>query len=99
MAKSKIIWSNRAKKRLYGILEFYITRNKSKLYSNELYLLIHKEIKLLLKHSDLGLRTNEETIRGMIIGNCIVYYEKNKNKILIHTIWESIQNQDGSMIK
>ncbi len=37
MAKRKIVWSNRAIKRLYGILEFYDQRNKSKTYSKKLY--------------------------------------------------------------
>ena len=56
MAKRKIVWSNRAKNRLYGILEFYIERNKSKSYSIKLYKLLNKEVKLLLKYPDLGLK-------------------------------------------
>lgn len=36
MAKRKIVWSNRAKIRLYAILDFYIVRNKSKVYSIKL---------------------------------------------------------------
>ena len=51
MVKSKIVWSNRAKKRLYGVLEFYIQRNKSKSYSNKLNRLLQKEVKILLKLS------------------------------------------------
>jgi hypothetical protein len=42
MAKRKIVWSNLAIKRLYGILEFYDQRNKRKTYSKKLYQLIHK---------------------------------------------------------
>jgi hypothetical protein len=45
MAKRKIFWSNRAIKRLYGILEFYDQRNKSKTYSKKLYQLLNKQIK------------------------------------------------------
>ncbi|MGB8490560.1 MAG: hypothetical protein WCE64_05830 [Bacteroidales bacterium] len=54
MAKSKIVWSNRAKKRLYAILEFYISRNKSKSYSVKLYNLLNIEVKLLIKYPDIG---------------------------------------------
>ena len=61
MAKRKIVWSDRAKKRLYGIFEFYIERNKSKSYSIKLYKLLNKEVKLLLKYPDLGLKTSEES--------------------------------------
>ena len=99
MAKRKIVWSNRAKKRLYGILEFYIIRNKSKTYSNKLQRLINKEVKLLLKHPDLGLKTTEETTRGLIIENYIIYYEITDDKIIIHTIWDSRQNPDSKIIK
>jgi hypothetical protein len=63
MAKRKIVWSNRAKIKLYEILEFYIKRNHSKVYSLKLYRSINKELKLLLKNPDLGLKTTEDSTR------------------------------------
>jgi len=99
MAKRKIVWSNRAKIRLYAILDFYIVRNKSKVYSIKLQKLISKEVNLLLKQPDLGLRTSEDTTRGLIIENYIVYYEITDDKIIIHTIWDSRQNPDNKIIK
>jgi toxin YoeB len=99
MAKRKIVWSDRAKKRLYGILEFYIERNKSKSYSIKLYKLLNKQVKLLLKYPDLGLKTSEESVRGLIIDNFIVYYEVAEDKIIIHTIWDCRQDPDSKIIK
>ena len=99
MAKRKIVWSNRAKIRLFAILDFYIVRNNSKTYSIKLQKLISKEVNLLLKQSDLGLKTSEDTIRGLIIENYIVYYEITDDKIIIHTIWDSRQNPDNKIIK
>jgi len=99
MAKRKIVWSDRAKKRLYGILEFYIQRNKSNAYSVRLYKLLNKEIKILLKYPDLGLKTSEESVRGLIIDNFIVYYQVTDDKIIIHTIWDSRQDPDSKIIK
>jgi plasmid stabilization system protein ParE len=99
MAKRKIVWSNRAKIRLYAILDFYIVRNKSKVYSIKLQKLISKEVNLLLKQPDLGLKTSEDTTRGLIIENYIVYYEIADDKIIIHTIWDSRQNPDNKIIK
>jgi toxin YoeB len=99
MAKRKIVWSDRAKKRLYGILEFYIERNKSKSYSIKLYKLLNKEVKLLLKYPDLGLKTSEESVRGLIIDTYIIYYEVTEDKIIIHTIWDCRQDPDSKIIK
>jgi plasmid stabilization system protein ParE len=99
MAKRKIVWSNRAKIRLYAILDFYIVRNKSKVYSIKLQKLISKEVTLLIKQPDLGIKTSEETTRGLIIENYIVYYEITDDKIIIHTIWDSRQNPDNKIIK
>jgi plasmid stabilization system protein ParE len=99
MAKLKIVWSDRAKKRLYGILEFYIERNKSKSYSSKLYKLLNKEVKLLLKYPDLGLKTSEESVRGLIIDTFIIYYEVTDDKIIIHTIWDCRQDPDSKIIK
>ncbi len=99
MAKRKIVWSNRAKKRLYGMLEFYIQKNKNKSYSNKLHRLLQKEVKLLLKYPEIGLKTTKDTIRGLIIDNYIIYYEITGDKIIIHTIWNSRQDRDSKIIK
>jgi plasmid stabilization system protein ParE len=99
MVKRKIVWSNRAKIRLFAILDFYIVRNNSKTYSIKLQKLISKEVNLLLKQPDLGLKTSEDTTRGLIIENYIVYYEITDDKIIIHTIWDSRQNPDNKIIK
>ena len=99
MAKSKIVWSNRAIKRLYGILEFYDQRNKSKTYSEKFYQLLQKQVKILIKFPDTGLRTTEGTTRGLITDNYIFYYQIAEDKIIIHTIWDCRQNPDSKIIK
>jgi plasmid stabilization system protein ParE len=99
MAKRKIVWSNRAIKRLYNILEFYDQRNKSKTYSKKLYQLLSKQVKILIKFPEIGLKTTEDTTRGLIIGDFIIYYQLTEDKIIIHTIWDCRQNPDSKIIK
>ena len=99
MAQRKIIWSRRATIKLYSILEFYILRNKSKTYSTKLYTKINKEVKLLQSNPELGIKTTEESIRGLIIESYIVYYQVTGNEIVIHSIWDSRQNSDNKIIK
>ena len=99
MAQRKIIWSRRATIKLYSILEFYILRNKSKTYSTKLYTKINKEIRLLNNNPDLGIKTTDETIRGLIVESYIFYYQVTENEIIIHSIWDSRQNPENKIIK
>jgi toxin YoeB len=99
MAQRTIIWSRRATIKLYSILEFYILRNKSKTYSAKLFTKINKEIKLLRNNPDLGIKTTEETIRGLIIESYIIYYQVTENEIIIHSIWDSRQNPENKILK
>jgi toxin YoeB len=63
MAKRKIVWSNRAIKRLYGILEFYNQRNKSHTYSKKLYQFLNKQVKILIKFPEIGLNNRRQDQR------------------------------------
>jgi plasmid stabilization system protein ParE len=99
MVKSQLVWSPRARIKLYDILKFYTDRNKSKKYSERLYRTINKELRLLVKHPDLGIKTEIDSVRGLIIGDYIVYYEATEGRIIIHTLWDSRQNQDELTIK
>jgi len=99
MAKRKIVWSHRAKIRLYEILDFYIERNKSKTYSIKLNKILQKETKVLLKYPEIGLKTTEKSTRGLIIDAYIIYYQITDDKIIIHKIWDSRQDPASKVIK
>ncbi len=98
MAKRKIIWSHRANVKLFTILEFYTERNKSKSYAKKLYQKFEKELKILLKQPDLGLRAEIETVRGLIVDEFILFYEFSEDSIIIHTLWDCKQNPDDLVI-
>lgn len=99
MVKRKIVWSHRARIKLYEILKFYVDRNKSKTYSEILYNRFNKELKLLFKHPVLGKKTEIDTIRGLIIGDYIIYYEYTDDLIIVHTLWDCKQNPDNLKLK
>ena len=99
MAKRKIIWSHKAKIKLSEILEFYYRRNKSKSYSQKLYSEIKKSVRLLKKQPRLGIKTDDSTIRALIIGEFIVFYEFNKTEIIVHSVWDCRQNPDDLRFK
>jgi plasmid stabilization system protein ParE len=99
MAKRKIIWSHIAEIRLLEILEFYAERNKSKIYSAKLYQRLNRELHILLKQPDIGLNTEIELVRGLIVDDYILFYEYDNEKIVIHSIWDCRQNPDDLHIK
>ena len=97
MAQRKIIWSHRARLKLFTILEFYTERNKGKDYARKLHQKINKELQILLKLPNLGLRTEMETVRGLIVDEFILFYEFDKDHIMIHTVWDCRQNPDDQL--
>jgi addiction module RelE/StbE family toxin len=99
MAKRKIVWSHRARIKLYEILKYYNDRNKSNRYSEKLYQRFNKELRLLYKHPDLGIKTEIESVRGLIIGDYILFYENTDEMIIVHTLWDNRQNSDSLKIK
>ena len=99
MAQRKIIWSHKAKIKLTQILEFYIERNNSKTYSIKLYKQFRKNIKLLIKQPNLGIKTDISGVRSLIIGEFIVFYEITEELIIIHTLWDCRQNPEDLNIK
>lgn len=99
MARQKIIWSHKAKIKLLQILQFYIERNYSKTYSVKLYKQFQKNIKLLEKQPNLGIKTEIPNIRSLIIGEFIVFYEISDELIIIHSLWDCRQNPDDLKIK
>jgi plasmid stabilization system protein ParE len=99
MAKRKIVWSHRAQIKLFEVLKYYSDRNKSNKYSAKLYQKFNKELKLLHKHPDLGIRTELESVRGLIIGDYIIFYEEPSDKIIVHTLWNSRQNPGDLRLK
>ena len=69
MARGRIIWSHKARIKLTQILEFYNDRNHSNTFSVKLYKGIQKSIKLLLIQPTFGLKTDEKSIRALIVGD------------------------------
>ena len=99
MGKRKIIWSPKATNKLLDILEFYKNRNKSKSYSLKLYKKINDEVAILKKQPEIGIKTEIESVRGLIISDFILFYEYNQDQIIIHTLWDSRQDPDNLKIK
>ena len=80
MEKRKIIWSQRATIKLFGILDFYANRNRSKTYSSKLYKRFIKELGQLHKHPHLGKATDIDSIRGLIVDRIHFVLRNNRRQ-------------------
>jgi plasmid stabilization system protein ParE len=99
MVKRKIVWSHRANIKLFGILEFYAERNKSRTYSIKLYKKFKKELSILVKHPEIGIKTELEFVRGLIVEDFILFYEVTSELIIVHTVWDCRQNPEDLILR
>jgi toxin YoeB len=80
----KIVWSEKALIDLSQILNYWVERNKSNLYSLKLSEMILNRVELLAKYPNLGKRTNAKEIRAHLVKDYFLFYKiKDKNLIII----------------
>jgi plasmid stabilization system protein ParE len=93
MAK-QVVWAKLAQKNRKSILEYWITRNKSKSFSLKLNQLFIDTIELLSKHPRIGKKTEYLGIRVKIIRDYLITYRETESTIEILTIWDSRQDPE-----
>ncbi|MBL7904048.1 MAG: type II toxin-antitoxin system RelE/ParE family toxin [Bacteroidales bacterium] len=98
MAQHKIVWSIEAKNDLTSILEFYIFRNGTSVYSKKLNSKINRSIRLLSKNPFLGVRTDDPDIRALITSDYQIIYEVFEKIILITMIWDCRRDPEDRII-
>jgi toxin YoeB len=98
MAKFKVEWSIEARLDLLDILNFYIVRNKSAVFSKKLSSKINNSVKLIAKHSLIGIQSDIETVRALITGDYQIIYEILDNTILISMIWDCRRDPEDKII-
>lgn len=98
MAQHKIVWSIEAKNDLTAILEFYIFRSGTSVYSKKLNSKINRSIRLLSKNPFLGVRTDDPDIRALITSDYQIIYEVFEKIILIIMIWDYRRDPEDRII-
>lgn len=99
MAKRKIVWTIRARLRLFEILKFYEERNQNKTYSDKLFKAINRGTHQLIRFPGLGFSSIEPGVRGVVIKGFIIYYEDRGTKIYIISVRDCRQNPNNFRIK
>jgi plasmid stabilization system protein ParE len=92
MVKRKIEWLVDAKFDLKDILNFYIERNGSAVYSRKLNTKFNKSIRLISKNPYIGIQTDIINVRSLVTDDYQVIYEIFDHTILIIKIWDCRRN-------
>lgn len=91
MAK-RIIWTDRADRTFTKILEYYIERNGSMIYSRKLNQELQLLLEILSKQPLLGVKTETDNFRVLIRGNLKIFYTIETTSIIVHLVWDCRQN-------
>ena len=91
MAK-EIVWSKRALIERFQILDYWINRNKSSVFSRKLDNLFIQNIELLTHHPFIGKKTNFKQVRIKIVRNYLIFYQIEETKINILSVKDGRQN-------
>lgn len=92
MAKRNVVWTRIADIQFAGILEYWVNRNKSNVYSKKLIRLVAERTRQLAenpyscKPSDFG------DIRVASLGNFSIYYKVTNTQIIISAFWDNRQD-------
>jgi len=63
------------------------------------YTRFNKELSLLLTQPEIGIKTELDSVRGLIVEEFILFYEVTNEMIIVHTLWDSRQNPAELRIK
>lgn len=98
MANLKIEWSQSAKSDLINILEFYIERNGSAIYSKKLNSKINRSIRYISRNPIIGTQTDFKSVRALITGDYQIIYEIFDQLVLIIMVWDCRRDPEDKKI-
>jgi plasmid stabilization system protein ParE len=88
MAK-EIIWSDQALNDRKRILNYWILKNQSSLYSIRLDQVFREAVKLISEYPVIGKPTDLVNIRAKKVRDYFIFFRENENQIHILCIWDT----------
>lgn len=92
MAKRNVIWTRTADLQFVGILEYWVKRNKSNIYSKKLVKLVSERTKQIANNPLIYKKTNFKDVRVASLGNFSIFYKTYKEEIIISAFWDNRQD-------
>lgn len=95
----KIVWTQKAKRELIDILQYWVDRNKSNIFSLKLNSLIESQLNLILEQPKIGRKTDIPNVYIKVIHKYLLYYEFVNDTLYILTIRHGSQNSENIQLK
>lgn len=92
MAQRAVRWTRTADIQFVGILEYWLKRNKSPIYSKKLIKIVAERTKQLGKTPFSYKKAGFKDTRVASIGNFSIFYKVTDDEILITAFWDNRQN-------
>ena len=92
MARLELFWTETALKQRTDTFKFWNEKTNSNLYSKRLSLEIKDRANRLLIFPEMGKKVDFENVRAISIEHFSLFYETDKNKIVIISFWDNRRN-------
>lgn len=92
MAKHDVIWTKTADLQFVGVLEYWVTRNKSTNYSKKLVKLVSRKTNQISQKPFIYKATDFKSIRVASMGNFSIYYKVTDKQIIVVAFWDNRQD-------
>ena len=93
MAK-RLKWATSAKIQRQEILDYWIKRNQSKIYSRKLNKLFNECAEMILLYPEIGMKIPNINCRKRLIKDFYFIYTITEDEVEIVTIWDTRQNPE-----
>ena len=93
MVRYDVIWTKTADFQFAGILEYWVNRNNSKVYSKKLIKLVSERTDQIARAPFIFKSTDFKDIRVASLGNFSIYYKILNDKIIITAFWDNRQDK------
>ena len=95
----QIIWTNSAQSERREILEYWIKRNKSKIFSRKLNKLIETALREISKNPLIGRKTDILNVRVKIVRDYLIFYEISPKTIFVLSLWDGRRDNSNRALK
>jgi plasmid stabilization system protein ParE len=95
----QIIWTFTAQQERREILEYWVKRNKSKIYSRKLNKLIISALQDVSKNPYIGRKTDILNIRVKIVKEYLLFYEITPKMINVLSVWDGRRDNSNRLLR